>query len=72
MKCSYVLDNGKKCNHKISHEKILCDKHDTQMGGSLMGMVYPLGTAVGAMTFGLIKFNNMFGDYVLNKKRKNN
>ena len=35
-----------------------------------MSMVYPLGTAVGTMTLGLIKFNNMFGDYVLNKKSK--
>lgn len=69
MKCSYVLDNGKKCQKK-SHENVLCDEHQIQSGGSIMSMVYPLGTAVGTMTLGLIKFNNMFGDYVLNKKGK--
>ena len=72
MKCSYVLDGGKKCTKKLSDENVLCDEHNTQSGGSLMSMVYPLGTAVGTMTLGMIKFNNMFGDYVLNKKRKNN
>ena len=70
-KCCYIMDNEMRCNKKTSEDDLLCLKHrDDQKGGGLMSLVYPLGSAVGAMTFSLIRINNMFGDYVLNKKNK--